>query len=142
MRARAISRTLTRGLIVGVALTAGAGTAVAAFTKSVSATATLSAYTVPAPTGLACQGLLNLTSSRIVWNAVPPPAGQTVDYLVTVPAGTTTAVSTTFYQLPAIVLAPGQYAVRTRISSGWTSAPSTITVSLNTLGILYICSTP
>ena len=61
---------------------------------------------------------------------------------MTLPAGTTTTTAATSYQLPALTLTPGQYALRTQISSGWRSQAATITVGLNVLGILYTCSTP
>jgi hypothetical protein len=116
--------------------------AMGAFAGSVQATgATLSTYAVPTPTGLACSGLASLTTSRIVWNAVTPPAGDSVVYVVTAPGGRQTTTATASYDLPIATL-PGQYAVRTQISSGWQSPSATITVSLAALGLLYLCSTP
>jgi hypothetical protein len=121
----------------------GATCAVAAFVANVQGSGTsLAAYTVPAPTGIACAGLSLQSTSRLTWNAVAPRAGDSVVYAVTVPAGTTTTTAATTYQLPAVALSPGQYAVRTQISSGWRSQPATITVGLNLLGILYTCSVP
>ena len=114
----------------------------AAFAATVGASASFDAYVVPVPGNLRCQGLTQLTSSRIAWDAVPPPAGDTIVYVVTPPRGSPTTTSATFYQLPAISLVPGQYAVRAQISSGWQSQAATITVTLGSLGLLYLCSTP
>ena len=112
--------------------------ALAAFGASVQAGGTLATYAVPAPTGLACRGLTSLTTSRIVWNAVTPPAGSSVAYVVTAPGGRQTTTSATSYDLPGATL-PGQYAVQTQIPSGWRSPTSTITVTLTALGLLYLC---
>lgn len=127
--------------LVAVAAAPGA-VAWAAFGGVVSAgAASLATYTVPTPANVRCQGLTSLTSSRIVWDAVAPPAGQAVDYVVTLPGGRTTTTSATFHQLPLITL-PGQYAVQARIDSGWLSQPTTITVTLTALGLLYLCRAP
>lgn len=99
-------------------------------------------YTVPVPTGLRCGGLSTPATSKILWDAVAPPAGQTVNYLVTAPGGSTTTTAATSFNLPPVTLVSGQYAVRAQISSGWSSAPTTITVGLTVLGLLYTCSTP
>jgi hypothetical protein len=99
-------------------------------------------YAVPIPGNIRCSGLTSLSSSRILWDAVTPPAGDTMHYVVTQPGGATTTTSATFYQLPAVSLMPGQYAVRAQISSGWQSQAATITVGMNVLGLLYTCSTP
>lgn len=114
----------------------------AAFAATVGANASFVSYTVPAPGNIRCSGLALLSSSRIVWDAVTPPAGDTVAYVVTDPSRRVTTTSATFYQLPAISLLTGQYAVQAQISSGWTSQPATITVGLTALGLLYLCSTP
>ncbi|HEX5147377.1 MAG TPA: hypothetical protein VFV85_10155 [Conexibacter sp.] len=114
----------------------------AAFTAAAGASATLASYSVPAPANIRCQGLTSLTSSRIVWDAVGPPTGNTVSYVVTPPGSRAVTTTQAFYQLPALSLTPGQYAVQTQISSGWLSPATTITVSLSALGILYLCSTP
>jgi hypothetical protein len=131
---------------VALALVAGAAApgavAWAAFGGGVSAgAASLATWTVPAPANLRCQGLTSLTSSRIAWDAVAPPGGQTVDYVVTLPGGRTTTTSQTFHTLPVVTL-PGQYAVQAQIASGWLSQPVTITVTLTALGLLYLCATP
>jgi hypothetical protein len=55
-----------------------------------------------------------------VWDAVTPPPGDTIAYVVTQPGGAETTTS----------------------SSGWRSQATTITVSLGALGLLYLCSTP
>ncbi|HZV72167.1 MAG TPA: hypothetical protein VFF79_00475 [Conexibacter sp.] len=115
----------------------------AAFAATVTTSGTsLAAYTVPTPGNIRCSGLTSLASSRILWDAVAPPAGDTIVYAVTLPSGGTTTTSATFYQLPAVTLMPGQYAVQAQISSGWRSAATTITVSLGALGLLYLCRTP
>ena len=136
---------IRRGRLVGalsVATLLAPAAAWAAFGASVSATGVaLATYVVPAPSGLACRGLASLTTSQIVWNAVAPPAGNTVSYVVTAPGGRQTTTSATSYSLPVATL-PGQYAVQTQISSGWRSPAATITVSLSALGLLYLCSTP
>jgi hypothetical protein len=113
----------------------------AAFATAVSASASFGAYAVPAPANLRCQGLTSLTSSRVVWDAVTPPAGDAVVYVVTPPSGRATTTSATFYQLPAISPLTGQYRVQAQISSGWQSQPATITVTLSVL-VLYVCTTP
>jgi hypothetical protein len=77
-----------------------------------------------------------------VWDAVTPPSGDTIVYVVTPPGGRATTTSATSFQLPTISLTSGQYAVRAQISSGWQSQAATITVSLGALGLLYLCSTP
>lgn len=74
-------------------------------------------------------------------DAVSPPAGDTIAYVVTAPGGGTTTTSAAFCQLPGVMLASGQYAVQAQISSGWRSQATTITVGLGVLG-LYTCSTP
>ena len=115
----------------------------AAFAATVAASgATLATYTVPTPTGIACRGLVSLTSSQIVWTAVAPPPGDSVVYVVTAPGGRQTTTAAASYNLPAATLTPGQYAVQAQISSGWRSVATTITVSLGALGLLYLCSTP
>jgi hypothetical protein len=81
-------------------------------------------------------------SSRIVWDPVAPPAGQSVSYVVTEPDGDVVTTSGTSHQLPPVTLLPGLYGVQTQISSGWRSQPATITASLTALGLLYLCSTP
>jgi hypothetical protein len=131
---------LALGLVAAAA--APGAVAWAAFGSGVSANASFATYTVAVPGNLRCTGLLQLSTSRIVWDAVPPPAGQTVDYVVTPPDGRSTTTSATFHQLPAITLVPGRYAVQARISSGWLSQPATITVTLGALGLLYLCSAP
>lgn len=101
------------------------------------ANAPFSAYTVPTPPGVRCSGLGILTGA-IVWTAVTPPPGNTVDYVITQPDArivTTTGLS---YTLPVLGLG-GQYRVQTRISSGWLSAPAVVNVTLGLLSI-YICS--
>jgi len=80
-------------------------------------------------------------SSTIGWNAVTPPTGDSVVYVVTAPGGGTTTTSATSYQLPSVNLMTGKYAVQAQISSGWRSQATTITVSFGLLG-LYVCSTP
>jgi len=60
---------------------------------------------------------------------------------MTAPGGRQTTTATPSYDLPLATL-PGQYAVRTQISSGWRSPAATITVSLTALCLLYLCSTP
>lgn len=114
----------------------------AAFLAAVATTgSSFAAYTVSIPTGIRCSGLTSLVTSRILWNAVAPPAGQSTDYVVTAPSGSTTTTASTSYTLPALTLMPGQYAVQSRISSGWRSQPTTITVGLGIIG-LYTCSVP
>lgn len=114
----------------------------AAFLASVATSGTsFAAYTVPAPTNIHCSGLSSLTTSKILWNAVTPPPGDTIAYAVTQPGGATTTTSATSFTLPAISLTSGQYAVQAQISSGWRSSAATITVGLGVLG-LYTCSTP
>lgn len=114
----------------------------AAFANVVQATgSSFAAYTVASPTGIHCSGLVSLLSSKILWNAVAPPAGQSTDYVVTAPGGGTTTTAVASYTLPSVTLVTGQYAVQARISSGWLSPPATITVSLGVLG-LYTCSVP
>lgn len=136
-----IRRRRLLGALSAAALLAPAA-AWAAFGTSVRATSgALATYAVPAPSGLACRGLATLSTSQIVWSAVPPPAGNTVAYVVTAPSGRQTTTSATSYGLPVVTL-PGQYAVQTQISSGWRSPAATITVSLTALGLLYLCSTP
>lgn len=134
---------MRRCALVGALLAATAApgaVAWAAFGSTVAANASFATVAVPAPGGIHCVGLLQLSTSKIVWDAVLPPAGQTVDYVVTPPRGGATATTETFYQLSAITLTPGQYGVQARISSGWLSPPATITVSLGALGLLYLCS--
>jgi hypothetical protein len=114
----------------------------AAFASGVQTSATsFASYTVPSPTGIRCSGLGALGTSSINWNAVTPPPGNTIAYVVTAPGGGTTTTSATSYQLPAVSLTTGQYKVQARISSGWLSLPATITVGLTVL-LLYTCSTP
>jgi len=116
--------------------------ALAAFGAGVSASGTtLATYAVPTPSGLACRGLASLATSQIVWNAVTPPPGTSVAYVVTAPGGRQTTTAATSYPLPVATL-PGQYGVQAQISSGWRSPAATITVSLTALGLLYLCSTP
>lgn len=130
------------GLVVAAAVLVPGALAWAAFAGAVAAgPASLTAYAVPAPAGLRCQGLDSLTTSRVAWDAVAPPPGETVDYVVTLPGGRTTTTNATYHPLPLITL-PGRYAVQARISSGWLSQPATITVTLTALGLLYLCSTP
>lgn len=135
-----------RRCALGIALaaaTAPGAVAWAAFGATVTTSGTsFGAYTVPVPGNIRCTGLLQLSTSRILWDAVAPPAGQTVDYVVTLPDRRTATTSATFYQLPAVTLVAGQYAVQARISSGWLSQPTTISVSLGALGLLYVCRTP
>lgn len=136
-------RRRTLGALVAAAVAAPGAAAWAAFADGVAAgPASLATYTVPTPTGIRCAGLASLTSSRIAWDAVTPPPGDTVDYVVTLPRGGTAVASTPSYALPAITLVPGQYAVQARIGSGWLSQPTTITVSLTALGLLYLCRVP
>jgi hypothetical protein len=131
-----------RALATAGAVLVLATPALAAFGASVATSGTsFGAYAVQAPTGLRCAGLSSLTTSRIEWDAVAPPAGQTVDYLVTQPSGTTVATSATSHPLPVVTL-PGQWAVRARISSGWRSPAATVTVRLTALGLLYLCNVP
>lgn len=134
-----------RALAVALATVAAvpSGAALAAFGASVTASSDFATYTVSPPASLRCTGLLQLSTSRITWDAVAPPAGQTVDYLVTPPSGRATSTGgAAFWQLPAVTLLPGRYAVQTAISSGWQSQPATITVTLGALGLLYLCSAP
>ncbi len=132
---------LALGLVAAAAVPGAV--AWAAFGSNVTASAALATYTVPVPGNLRCSGLLQVSTSRIVWDAVTPPTGQTVDYVVTPPSGrATTTGGATSYQLPAVTLVPGRYAVRAQISSGWLSQPATITVTLGALGLLYLCSAP
>ena len=139
-----MSRRRGRLLLGLAALTAASlpAAALGAFSASAQTSGTsLATYVVPAPSGLACSGLASLTTSRIVWSAVTPPAGDAIAYVVTAPGGRQTTTAATSYDLPAVTL-PGQYAVQAQISSGWRSSPVTITVSLTALGLLYLCSTP
>lgn len=99
------------------------------------------AYAVPAPADIRCGGLTSPTSSKILWDAVAPPPGDTIAYVVTQPGGGTTTTSATSYALPAVSLTSGRYAVQAQISSGWRSSAATITVGVGVLG-LYTCSTP
>lgn len=138
---RARSRAGSIAVVVALALAPWAATAAASFTAAVAATGgPLATYTVPPPTGLACRGLLSLSSSRIVWNPVTPPPGQSVRYAVTEPDGDVVTTTATSHPLPILVLLPGVYQVQAEISSGWRSAPASIRVSLNALGLLYVCS--
>jgi hypothetical protein len=114
----------------------------AAFASVVGVNASFASYSVPTPDNIRCSGLTSLTSSRIAWDAVTPPAGDTIVYVVTDPSRRVTTTSATFHQLPTISLLTGQYAVQAQISSGWRSQPATITVALTALGLLYLCSTP
>lgn len=119
------------------------GVAWAAFAAVVGTSgSSFSSLTVAPPANLRCGGLSAPLTSKILWDAVAPPAGQTVDYVVTAPGGGTTTTAATSWNLPPATLIPGQYAVRTQISSGWQSAPATITVGLTVLGLLYTCSVP
>ncbi len=131
----------TLGAVVALAAAAPGAAAWAAFGSGVAAgPASLATYTVPAPANLRCAGLASLTSSRLAWDAVVPPPGETVDYVVTLPGGRTTTTSAAFHQLPVVTL-PGQYAVQARVA-GWLSQPTTITVTLTALGLLYLCRVP
>lgn len=130
------------GLAVAAAATAPGALAWAAFSAGDEASASFGAYAVPAPANVRCSGLLQLSTSTIVWDAVAPPSGETVDYVVTPPGRSAVTTSETSFQLPAISLLAGQYAIQARLSSGWLSQPSTITVTLTALGLLYLCSTP
>ena len=115
----------------------------AAFAASVTTTGTsFASYTVPTPGNVRCSGLTSPTSSRVLWDAVAPPVGQTIAYVVTQPDGRQATTAATFFQLPAVTLTAGQYAIQAQISSGWLSQPTTITVSLGVLGLLYLCRTP
>lgn len=126
-----------------LALTPWPGVAWGAFAAVVGTSgSSFDSYTVPVPTGLRCGGLSTPATSRILWDAVAPPAGQTINYLVTTPSGSTTTTAATSFNLPPVTLTSGQYAVRAQISSGWSSAPTTITIGLTVLGLLYTCSTP
>lgn len=132
---------LAQFAVVAVLIAPWAATAAASFQKAVSAAGgPLSTYSVPTPTGLSCRGLLSLLTSRLVWNPVTPPAGQTVRYVVTQPNGIQVTTTDTSFSLPAIALLAGTYQVQADISSGWRSAPAAIRVTLNALGLLYICS--
>ncbi|MGB2710602.1 MAG: hypothetical protein WBC33_03735 [Conexibacter sp.] len=135
---------LRRGSAAGAALLALlAAPAWGAFAATVQTTATsFGAYVVQVPGGIACSGLGSPLNSKLVWNAVPPPPGNSVDYVVTAPGGATSATAATNYQLPSVTLSPGQYSVQARISSGWLSQATTITVGLTVLGLFYTCSTP
>ncbi len=114
----------------------------AAFGAGVQTNATgFVSYTVPTPTGIRCSGLGSLGSSTINWNAVAPPPGNTIAYVVSAPGGAQTTTAATSYQLPPVSLTTGQYKVQAKISSGWLSQPATITVGLTVL-VLYTCSTP
>jgi hypothetical protein len=146
MTARPAAGRARRGLaaLASAALALGpcAAPAWAAFAAGVQTSGTsFATYTVPSPTGIHCSGLGALGTSTIVWNAVTPPSGDTIAYVVTAPGGGTTTTSATSYQLPAVTLTTGQYRVQARISSGWLSQPATITVGLTVL-VLYTCSTP
>lgn len=139
MAFRAAATLLTAALLAGVAAAAALGT----FGASVQASGSqFAAYTVPVPGNLRCAGLSSLLTSKLVWDAVTPPAGDSIAYVVTVPGGRQTTTAATTYDLPPVTLLPGQYAVQAQISSGWRSPAATITVSLGALGLLYLCSTP
>lgn len=114
-----------------------AAPALAAFIAGVQADAALSAYTVPTPANVRCVGL-GLLRGAINWNAVTPPAGNTVDYVVTQPDTRAVTTTATRYALPILQLI-GQYRVQARISSGWLSAPATVNVTLGVGGV-YVCS--
>lgn len=130
-------------IVATMALAPCAQSAVASFVAGVQADgAQLAAYVVPTPTGIRCTGLSSLLTSKIAWDAVAPPAGQSIDYVVAKPGGDTVETSATTYTLPPVTLLPGQYAVRARIAAGWVSQPATITVTLGALGLLYLCRAP
>jgi len=131
------------GACLGVFLVLTAGIAVAAFRASTSDGANrVSAYTLPVPGNFRCAGLLNLLNPRLEWNAVTVPGGAAVTYVVTAPNGTQTTTSGTTYSLrTAQPLLGGTYRVRSRVATwnGWTSADATRNVTLNGLGLLYLC---
>ncbi len=136
-------RTLIALAAGALALGPGPGAAWAAFAAVVGTSgSSFGSYTVPTPANLRCGGLSAPLTSKILWDAVAPPAGQSVDYLVTAPSGTTTTTAATSFNLPPAMLTSGQYAVRAQISSGWQSTPATITVGVTVLGLLYTCSVP
>jgi len=114
----------------------------ASFLTSVGTSGTgFASYTVPTPANIRCSGLSSPTSSKILWDAVAPPPGDAIAYVVTQPGGGTTTTSAASYALPAVSLTSGQYAVQAQISSGWRSAATTVTVGVGVLG-LYTCRTP
>lgn len=108
----------------------------AAFLAVVAASASFTAYTVPTPSNVRCNGL-GLLRGTIDWSAVTPPSGATVSYDVTQPDGRVVNSTLTRYTLPAVSLI-GTYRVQTRLSAGgWRSAPASMVVT-NVAGI-YIC---
>lgn len=126
---RALAAVLTAGVLLWAA-----APAVAAFVASVAAEASFSAYTVPVPPNLRCTGATLLNGS-ITWQAVTPPAGTTVSYLVTLPDGRTVSTTQTRYSLGILTLV-GVYRVQAVLSAGsWTSALASINVT-NVLGVL------
>lgn len=120
---RALAAVLTGGVLLWAA-----APAVAAFVANVAAQASFSAYTVPVPPNLRCTGA-TLLNGTITWQAVVPPTGTTVSYVVTLPDGRTATTTQTRYSLGILTLI-GTYRVQARISAGnWTSAPAAIVVT-------------
>lgn len=127
-------RRLLAVALVAVLFATGAAPAWAAFSALVSAGASFSAYTVPVPPNLRCVNTGGRT--LLTWDAVTPPAGVAVDYVVTQPDARTVVTTTPSFTLPALLLV-GQYSVRTRVAGSWQSAAAVRNVT-NVLG-LYIC---
>lgn len=126
---RALAAVLTGALLLWAA-----APAVAAFVASVAAQPSFSAYTVPVPPNLRCTGATLLNGS-ITWQAVTPPSGTTVAYLVTLPDARVVRTTATRYSLGILTLI-GTYRVQAQISAGsWTSAPASIVVT-SVVGVL------
>lgn len=124
-------------------LTLSLGIAAAKFNSTTSnANNGVNAYTVPAPTNFRCGGILNLVNPQLLWDPVTVVGGATVSYQVTDPNNVVTTTSGTTYNLKnTLPLLVGTYKVHTLVTSwnNWTSVDTTKTLTLNVLGLLYVC---
>lgn len=124
-----------------VLLGAVAGTAFGSFSSSTGTGSNqVTALTIPVPQSFQCAGIINLLSPRLVWDPVTVPGG-TVSYQVTDPNGVVTNTSSTQYALKtSLPLLFGDYHLRARVTAwGWTSGETTKSVTVNALGLLYVC---
>lgn len=134
-------RSLAVALCATTIVCVGAGIATASFSAGTQSSPNrVTAYVLPAPANFRCTGLLNLLGSKLAWDPVVVP-GQTTSYQVTDPNNAVTTTTATEYQLKSTLpLLFGTYRLRTYVPAwGWTSTEVTRSVTLNGLGLLYVC---
>ncbi len=141
-RDNGLMRRLVIAMVCGaLLLTAIAGTAFGSFSSSTGSGANqVTALSIPVPQNFGCAGLLNLLNPRLVWDPVTVPGG-TVSYQVTDPNGGVTNTASTQYALKnTLPLLFGDYRLRAQVTAwGWTSQETTKSVTVNALGLLYVC---